>query len=87
MKEFSSEKLHALFVPKHKDRAIARVLQAFRGKKVLLIGESEKAADLGAMLSFYEDGNRIRLKLNHQAVDAAGFEIQHRILRLAHPSK
>ena len=60
-----------------------KLLDMCREKPVLLCGERDGYAGLGAQCNFYVDGTRIRFEINKSAVDRSGLEISSELLKLA----
>ena len=60
-----------------------KLLEACRNKPVLLCGERDGYASLGAQCNFYVDGSRIRFEINKSAVDRSSLEISSELLKLA----
>lgn len=77
----SAENVHTIFIPRHRNGEIARIIEMFAAKKVLLIGESEEITDRGAMITVFRDGNHTRFKMNPRNIQAAGLQLHGRLLR------
>lgn len=76
--------MHAVFV----GRAASGTIPRFVGRPALLIiGESEGALDLGAMINLLRVETRVRFEVAPQAAERSGMHISSRLLALAQAIK
>jgi hypothetical protein len=74
---------HILFVSQSEDQRLEKILEFMRGKPVLTVSDIENAAHRGAMIRFVTESNRIRLRINLDAVNAANLKVSSKLLRAA----
>ncbi|HTK84749.1 MAG TPA: YfiR family protein [Patescibacteria group bacterium] len=69
----------------HRDRedSLPQILQSLRGRHVLTVSDIDQFAAQGGMVEFGREDQKIDLLINKNAVDAAGLNIQARLLKLA----
>ncbi|MDQ6979730.1 MAG: YfiR family protein [Mariprofundaceae bacterium] len=72
-----------LYVPKMNHRAMKKLLQTVRGKKVLTISDSRGFAQRGGMIQLYRKAQNMRLKINLHAAQQAGLRIRSSLLKIA----
>ncbi len=59
------------------------ILKSIRQHPVLTIGETEKFAKAGGIITFFNEANKIRFQINLGAARKAGFKINSGLLQLA----
>ncbi len=74
---------HLLFVSASETPRLAAVLRALRNRRILTVGESEGFCRTGGMVALLTRRGRIRLRVNLEAVQAAGLAMSSKLLRLA----
>ena len=74
---------HVLFVPNTESRRLPALLQAAKGQSVLTVGESERFCDLGGIISFLMEANKVRFEINLGAAEAEGLKISSKLLSVA----
>jgi len=74
---------HILFVSSSQRLSSADLLNKFRGKSVLIVGESEDFAISGGTIQFVLEGNHVRFAINPDAAERAGLKISSKLLALA----
>jgi hypothetical protein len=74
---------HVLFVSQSEVNRISDILEALKGRSVLLVADAAGFADRGGMIQFVTQGNRIRLRINVAAARAANLTISSNLLRPA----
>jgi len=69
----------------HRDRedSLADILHSLKGRHVLTVSDIDQFAAQGGMVEFGREDQKIDLLINKNAVDAAGLNIQARLLKLA----
>lgn len=75
---------HILFISRSESERIVPILANLKGKPVLTVGEFEGFATSGGMVRFLIDQNKIRLRINKDAVNAAGLTMSSKLLKAAH---
>jgi hypothetical protein len=74
---------HMVFVPSAESKRSAEVLDAVRGRPVIVVGESPGFAASGGMLNFFTEEGRLRFELNRDALARTGVSARAQFLRLA----
>ncbi|MBI4523505.1 MAG: YfiR family protein [Deltaproteobacteria bacterium] len=74
---------HIVFVSPSEQERYAQILRSLRNAPVLTVGETAEFTKMGGIISFYLDGDRIRLEINIDAGERAGLKISSRLLKLA----
>lgn len=87
VKRFASykeiEDCDVLFLSSLEDDNVDLVLTTLQGRPVLTVGESLRFHELGGMITFINDGSRIRFQANPTAARRAGLTISSKLLNLA----
>jgi hypothetical protein len=73
---------HIIFLPDQYSKKLQRVLDAVRGKTVLVITKGSGMAREGSHISILASGEK-KFEINRKAAEAAGLKIQDDLLRLA----
>lgn len=74
---------HILFLGRADGARLSTVVGELRDRPILTVGEADQFARVGGMIGFVMDHNRIRLRINRQAAEAAGLQLSSRLLRSA----
>jgi hypothetical protein len=75
--------LHLLFVPAgEENRAELRALFAER-PPVVTVGESERFATLGGMITFVPEADKVRFSINLGRAEQTGIKLSAQLLKLA----
>lgn len=74
---------HALFVSDSESERFRDILERFRNRSVLLVGDTSKFASQGGMVSLVKRENKIQLEINAKAASQSGLIISSHLLRLA----
>jgi len=72
-----------LFVPQSEEPNLAKILEKYKGRPVLVLGESAAAAEAGAGVALYFEKSKLQVAVNLQAVRASGIELSSELLKLA----
>jgi hypothetical protein len=72
-----------VFVPCGEGERGAAALTAFKGIRVLTVGERDGFARDGGCVNFYIDDRRVRFEINPEAAKRANLKISSKLLRLA----
>jgi hypothetical protein len=75
---------HILFVSRRGEDQLQGALDSLRGRSILTVSDAEGFARRGGMIRFVTDRNRIRLRINLEAAQAAGLTLSSKLLRPAH---
>ena len=74
---------HILFISRNENAQVDRWMAAVRGQPVLVVGESKRAEDAGAHITFVIEDNRVKFDVNDDAAARAGLRISSKLLRVA----
>jgi outer membrane receptor for Fe3+-dicitrate len=72
-----------VFISSTEHRHLDSILQAVRGAKVLLVGESPGFSAAGGAIQFEMQNDRVRLSINLDAAARAGLRVSSKLLSLA----
>jgi hypothetical protein len=74
---------HILFVSRSERERLAAILHRLGDRAILTVSDLQGFADRGGMLQFIMDRDRIRLRANLAAVNAAHLQLSSKLLRAA----
>jgi hypothetical protein len=74
---------HVLFISRSETDRLEQILGSLKGRTILTVGDSEDFALHGGMIQFITEKNKIRMRINLEAVKAAGLTISSKLLRVA----
>jgi hypothetical protein len=74
---------HILFVSRQEEGRLQGVLDSLRGRSILTVSDAERFSTRGGMIRFITDHNRIRLRINLEAAQAAHLTLSSKLLRPA----
>lgn len=74
---------HILFISRSAEDSLSSILHEMEGRPVLTVSDIEGFATRGGMIRFETIGNRIKLKVNVETMQAAKLELSSKVLRLA----
>ncbi len=74
---------HVLFVSGSEGRRAGQIGAALRGRSILSVCDWEGLMEQGAMVRFVTERQRVRLRINLDAVRASGLTISSKLLRSA----
>lgn len=77
------ESCHVLFISRSEAPRLQEILARLRGRSILTVGDAGDFAENGGMIGFVSAQNKIRLRINLDAVKAAGLTISSKLLRAA----
>lgn len=77
---------HLLFVVAGAEKEATPILSSIRESAVLTIGDTDKFAALGGMITLVRDKDKIRFRINVEAARHAGLTISAQLQQLALPS-
>jgi hypothetical protein len=72
-----------LFISRSENERVAQILAALGNRPILTVSDGDDFADRGGMIQFVNDKNRIRLRINLEAAQAATVTISSKLLRVA----
>lgn len=74
---------HILFVSQSEADRLNRIFESLKGRNILTVGDAESFAQRGGMIRFVTEKNKIHLRINLAAAQAANLAISSKLLRLA----
>lgn len=77
------EACHILYVAASERSQMAALLPRLRERGILTVGDADRFTQLGGVIQFYTDQNKIRLRINVDAANAGNLRISSKLLRLA----
>jgi len=74
---------HILFISQSEMDRLDQILASLKGRNILTVGDAESYAQRGGMIRFVTEKNKIRMRINLEAVKAANLTISSKVLRAA----
>jgi len=74
---------HILFVSASEQRRLDEILQRVKGRSVLTVADKGDFAQRGGMILFVTERERVRMRINLEAAEAAGLTLSSKLLRPA----
>jgi hypothetical protein len=74
---------HVLFISRSESARLEEILASLKGRSILTVGDTDDFALRGGMIRFVTEKNKIRMRINLEAVKAANLTISSKLLRLA----
>lgn len=74
---------HLLFVSSSERDRIARILDLVKKSPVLVVGDTPEFEGMGVGINFYIQENKVRFRINKEAVERTGLKISSELLGLA----
>jgi len=72
-----------LFISRSETERVGPIFAALQHRAILTVSDGEDFAKRGGMIQFVNDKNRIRLRINLEAAQAANVTISSKLLRVA----
>lgn len=72
-----------LFISKSEHNRLPQILLVLKRRPILTVSDDDAFANRGGMIQFVTDKNRIRLRINLEAAQAADLTISSKLLRVA----
>lgn len=79
----SPEKCNIMYVGDTKPAQIKETLKCLGSDPILTVGESSNFNDLGGIIRFYLDNDRVKFEINREAAENRNLMISSQLLRLA----
>ena len=76
---------HVLFISRSETDRLEQIFATLRGRNVLTVGDSDDFITRGGMIRLVTEKNKIRIRINQNAVRAASLTISSKLLRLVQP--
>lgn len=74
---------HILYINLYQPDQLENVLGALKGRRILTISDAPKFAQMGGIIQFVTENNKIRMRINQEAAQASELIISSKLLRLA----
>jgi hypothetical protein len=74
---------HILFVASSERMQLKRIFESLRGTDVLTVGDTKGFAELGGIINFVLENDRVQFEVNHKAAEQAGLKISSKLLNVA----
>lgn len=74
---------HILFIAASETRRSERVTDVLRHRPILTVGDEDTTEGRGVMIRFVEQSNKLRIRVNLDAVSEAGLTLSSKLLRAA----
>jgi len=72
-----------VFVSSSEKQRLPEIIASLQGAKTLVVGETDRFADLGGTIQLTLEENHVRFAINTSAADGAGLRISSKLLALA----
>lgn len=83
LEDFDVQYPDLLFVPREKSKELKSIASALEGRPILIIGEEESSIEDGALLAIYLKDDKIKFRVNKEALLGKGFKLNDALLQLA----
>jgi hypothetical protein len=77
------EACNILFISRSESEQVPEILSLLKNRPVLTVSDGDEFASQGGMIQFFTDKNRIRIRINLDAAEAANLTISSKLLRVA----
>ncbi len=77
------EECNILFISRSENERVAEILSAVKNRPVLTVSDGDGFASQGGIIQFFTDKNRILIRINLDAAQAANLTISSKLLRVA----
>jgi hypothetical protein len=74
---------HVLFISRSEAERLEQILTGLRGRNTLTVADIDDFALRGGMIQLVTEKNKIRMRINLEAVKAANLTISSKLLRVA----
>jgi hypothetical protein len=72
---------HVLFIGRSETANLDRILERLNGRKILTVGDSDNFAELGGIIGFVKQNEKVRLQINLDAAKSSELTISAKLLR------
>jgi hypothetical protein len=73
-----------LFISQSESARLKSILAALQDRPILTVSDMERFTAQGGMVEFFQQGTKLRLRINLAATTAAGLKVSPKLLSLAH---
>jgi len=74
---------HVLFISQSETDRLEQILTSLKGRNILTVGDRDDFTARGGMILLFNEKNKIRMRINLEAVAAANLVISSKLLRVA----
>jgi len=74
---------HILFISQSETQRLDKIVNSLKGKPILTVSEIDDSAYRGVCVRFITENNKIRLRINTDALQAANLTMSSKLLRVA----
>jgi hypothetical protein len=74
---------HVLFIGSSEEKRAPQVLQTLQGASVLTVGEMDRFPQLGGIINFVVEKNKLRFEINMNSAERARLKLSSQLLGLA----
>lgn len=74
---------HLLFITRGEAAQLSAILEAVASKSTVTVGETDDFLERGGMIALPAERNRVRLRINANALRAASLDVSSKLLRVA----
>jgi YfiR/HmsC-like len=72
-----------LFISQSERDRVPQILSSCKGRNVLTVSDIDGFTDLGGMIQFFTEKNKVRMRINLNAVKATNLKVSSKLLRVA----
>jgi hypothetical protein len=72
---------HILYISRSEAGQLDQILASLKGRSILTVGDMDDFSQLGGMIRFVMERNKVRLRININAVKSARLKISSKLLR------
>jgi hypothetical protein len=74
---------HIIFIASSETAQLKRILESLRGSNALTVGDTKSFTELGGMINFVLENDRVQFEVNRKAAEQAGLKISSKLLSVA----
>lgn len=78
-----AKKCHILFISASEKKRLPEIFKTLQGANVLTVSETDGFTEMGGMVNFVSEGNKIRFQINDGSAKSAGLKVSAKLLSLA----
>jgi len=76
-----------LFISQSERDRVAQIISNLKGRSVLTVSDMDHFTDIGGMIQFFTEHDKIRVRINLDAVKAADMKVSSKLLSVAEVSQ
>jgi hypothetical protein len=82
-----AKKCHILFISASEKTRLREIFKTLQGANVLTVSETDGFTEMGGMVNFVSEGNKIRFQIDDGSAKSVGLKISAKLLSLAAPRR